>query len=185
MLQRRSIPVFLLALVLLLASCGGKFDAPSTAQPWELLDRIVTAAGEYEARDGAVYLTEALTFRSDNEETALSDSQKSMYYGTLIEAPDFSGVESYAVRTAMDAVATEIAVFKVTDRSAAPTVEAFLQHRIDTLRANAVGYKPEEVEKCDNALIVTRGLYVICICTDINEELLAVAENGILNGMAQ
>ncbi len=174
--MKKIISVILLA-VLLVAStaCGGstgEYDG-ATATAYQLLERMMLTAVEYESRDDAEYLEEGLVYRADSnvEGEFLSDGQKSYYYSTITDEADFSGVLDYALWTATASVSTEMGVFKAADDSAAETIEAFIAARIETLVANAKDYNAEEQHKAENALVARHGDFVVYIVTAINDEL--------------
>ena len=179
----------LLALTILFGACSSSDDKvyDSNASAIDVLNRMVTSANEYEARDGVEYLENGLIYNgaSTVEGEFLSEGQKSMIYGTIAGDPDFSGVADYALWTASDSVATEIGVFKAADKKAAETIAAFIDERINTLMTISKDYKPEEYTKAENALVVTKGLYVIYIVTNINEELEAIADAAIIEKAAE
>jgi len=170
-------------LAAVLASCSssgnGKWESSATA--YDVLERMITSANEYEARDDTEYLEGGLIYRGDSATDGefLTDSQKAYYYGTIEGDPDFSGVLDYALWTATDSVSTEMGVFITSDDKAAETVETFVTERINTLISNAKDYKAEEQKKAENALVAIKGKYVIYIVTNINDELEAMAESAI------
>jgi len=171
----------LLCAAALSCSASGDKKWQSSASAYDVLERMITAANEYEARDDAEYLEDGLIYRGDSTADGefLTDGQKAYYYGTIAGDPDFSGVLDYALWTAVDSVSTEMGVFVTSDDKAAETVEAFVNERIATLTANAKDYKAEEQAKAENALVAVKGKYVIYIVTNINDELEAMAEAAI------
>ena len=122
-MKKNTLLAALLALTLLFGACSSSDDSAydSNAAPIDILNRMITSANEYEARDGVEYLENGLIYNgaSDVEGEFLSDGQKSMIYGTIAGDPDFSGVADYALWTASDSVVTEIGVFKAADKKAA------------------------------------------------------------------
>ena len=187
--KRAAALIAALVMCLLAVSCSSADSGEwnSTATAYDVLERMITSANEYEARDDAEYLEGGLIYRADSDEEGkyLTDSQKSYYYGSVGGDPDFSCVTDYALWTAADSVSTELGVFVVNDGDAADTVKDFVKERINTLRQNALDYKPEEREKADKALITVKGKYVIYIVTNINDELEAMAEDEILEKIAE
>lgn len=153
----------------------------STASAYEVLEKLITAANEYEARDDTEYLEDGLIYRADSDAEGefLTDGQKAYFYSTPEGDPDFSAVSDYALWTTTASASTEMGVFKAADKDAAEVIENFVRERINAMCENAKDYNAEELNKAENALVAVKGLYVIYISTFINEELEAVAETAI------
>jgi len=168
------------------AACSGTFadDAryESAASAYDVLEKLIIAANEYEARDDAEYLEDGLIYRADSDIDGefLTDGQKAYFYSTAEGDPDFSGVSDYALWTAAASSSTEMGVFKAKDKASAEVIESFVRERLNTMCENAEDYNAGELEKAENALVSVKGLYVIYISTFINEELDAVADEAIL-----
>ena len=155
----------------LCAGCGEKDPYPSTATAEEIFTRVMEKAAQCSERDGTEYFGNGLIYVSDGSGKELGDGEKSYYYGTVSEDPDFSCVEQYALWTATDPVSTEFGVFKVARMEDTQTVFDFLKVRTSTLEQNAKDYNAAEYEKAQNALIAYHGRYVYYLVTSINHEL--------------
>lgn len=63
--------------------------------------------------------------------------------------------------------ADEIAMFKVKDKESVVTIRSLIQDRVDDLKIRYKDYKPEEMKKLEDALILDKGNYVfLVVCSD-------------------
>ena len=144
---------FTLALALL-AGCSSQEEAPEGSQeetPSDTLD-LEALAGQ---------LQEEVTFRDSLNR--LDDALMANYYPTL----DLSQVEEYVVYvSASGAPAEEIAFFRVKDAAAASAVEEALDKRVEDQTISFEDYRPDEMVKINNFVVVSGGNYVLAAAAD-------------------
>lgn len=79
---------------------------------------------------------------------------------------DKDAVESYVIyKSASNATAEEIALFKVKDSSQVDAVKQSVETRVTDLHDRFESYVPAEIFKIDNAVIKTSGNYVLLVIT--------------------
>ena len=156
---------------LLLCACGQNDDTSKTDETSQTTSEsgaIVSNASCIEIRDEA-YTKE----RSDPEVHQLYDSKDSVmdeflisgYYGTLLETPDFTKLDSYAIFITDEPVVSEFGVFKASDEMSVDEIKEFCQLRVDALKKKFEGYKPEMVNAAKGSVIGVYGDYVYYIST--------------------
>ena len=80
--------------------------------------------------------------------------------------PDGNAIESHVIyKSASNATAEEIALFKVKDSSQVDAVRQSVENRVTDLHDRFESYVPEEIYKIDNAVIKTSGNYVMLVIT--------------------
>lgn len=108
----------------------------------------------------------------DSEGFVSTVMEKVTYDDEMIEVPektaktlyslDFEGLESYKLYTsATSATANELMVIKVKDNKSIEAAKKSIEARKTDLISLYKDYRPEEMQKLDNAIIVTEGDYVI------------------------
>lgn len=156
---------------LLLCACGQNGDTSKTDETSQTTSEsgaIVSNASCIEIRDEA-YTKE----RSDPEVHQLYDSKDSVmdeflisgYYGTLLETPDFTKLDSYAIFITDEPVVSEFGVFKASSDMTVDEIKEFCQLRVDALKKKFEGYKPEMVNAAKGSVIGVYGDYVYYIST--------------------
>ena len=156
---------------LLLCACGQNGDTSKTDETSQTTSEsgaIVSNASCIEIRDEA-YTKE----RSDPEVHQLYDSKDSVmdeflisgYYGTLLETPDFTKLDSYAIFITDEPVVSEFGVFKASEEMSVDEIKEFCQLRVDALKKKFEGYKPEMVNAAKGSVIGVYGDYVYYIST--------------------
>lgn len=156
---------------LLLCACGQNDDTSKTDETSQTTSEsgaIVSNASCIEIRDEA-YTKE----RSDPEVHQLYDSKDSVmdeflisgYYGTLLETPDFTKLDSYAIFITDEPVVSEFGVFKASEEMSVDEIKEFCQLRVDALKKKFEGYKPEMVNAAKGSVIGVYGDYVYYIST--------------------
>ena len=167
-----SILIVIVSITLLLCSCGGTTETSkeneATSQSNGENGAMISNASCVEMRDEA-YLKE----KSDPEVHQLYDSNEilmdefliSGYYGTLLETPDFTKLDSYAIFITDEPVVSELGIFKAADGMTVEEIKEFCQLRVDALKKKFEGYKPEMVSAAEGAVIGVYGDYVYYIAT--------------------
>lgn len=156
---------------LLLCACGQNDDTSKTDETSQTTSEsgaIVSNASCIEIRDEA-YTKE----KSDPEVHQLYDSKDSVmdeflisgYYGTLLETPDFTKLDSYALFITDEPVVSEFGVFKASEEMSVDEIKEFCQLRVDALKKKFEGYKPEMVNAAKGSVIGVYGDYVYYIST--------------------
>lgn len=110
-------------------------------------------------------LAEALleTVTSDTLSETASDLLPSIYFY------ESDSVESATAYMSSGATACEIAVIQSKDADYTDDVEAFLKTRVDNQSSLYASYNAGEVEKLDDAIIESSGVYtVLCVCDDVD-----------------
>lgn len=84
---------------------------------------------------------------------------------------DPATLESYAIYMSDYATgnADEIAMFQVKDEDQVAAVKALINDRITDLKVRYEDYKPEEMDKLNNAVIVEEGRYIFVIISPNND----------------
>ena len=107
--------------------------------------------------DLAQELMEQLPFTDE-----LAEIKENVIYH--LYALDSEKIEEIKVYLSSGATAEEIAIIKSDDVSA---VEEAVKKRVESKKKDFEGYLPEELEKLEDPVIITRGNYVIlCITSD-------------------
>lgn len=97
-----------------------------------------------------------------------SDSDGERKFAYLSEL-DYSKVEGYFLAYAADGMAYEIAVICLKDKSDASSAEASLREHLNGRISLYKTYEPQQVQRAENALIISRDRCVALImCDDTN-----------------
>lgn len=80
-----------------------------------------------------------------------------------VDPEDVAAVDAYI---GSGATVDEVSVWEGKDDAAAQKIEETLQQRVDQRKEDYADYKPEEVPKLDNAVLVRSGKYVVLCVTD-------------------
>lgn len=159
------------SLALLLSACGQDGEASKSGDASQAASEsttLVSNASCTAIRDDA-YAHE----KADPEVHQLYDSKDdpmdefliSGYYGTLLESPDFTKLDSYAVFITDEPIVSEFGVFKASADMTVDEIKAFCQLRVDALKKKFEGYKPEMVSAANGSVIGVYGDYVYYIST--------------------
>lgn len=141
MTKRNRLLAFLVAGAFLLAGCSKK--EPVVIQPEEAAQAIQE---QVEFKDSLVQA----------DETAAA-----MFYRL-----DDSVAEHAIYISGSGATAEEVAVLKVQEGHEASEVEAIVNKRVEDLKFNFENYRPEEMAKLENPIIVTQGGVVFFVSAD-------------------
>lgn len=166
-----SILLVIASVSLLLCACGQNGETSKTDETSQTTSEsgvVVSNASCIEIRDEA-YLKE----KADPEVHQLYDSKDNVmdeflisgYYGTLLETPDFTKLDSYAVFITDEPVVSEFGIFKASADMTVEEIKEFCQLRIDALKKKFEGYKPEMVNAAKGSIIGVYGDYVYYIST--------------------
>lgn len=79
---------------------------------------------------------------------------------------DAADVEKAAAYVGSGATVDEVSVWEAVDDAGAKNIEQTLADRIEQRIADYADYKPEEVPKLQDAVLVRNGKYVVCCITD-------------------
>ena len=166
-----SILLVIASVSLLLCACGQNGETSKTDETSQTPSEsgvVVSNASCIEIRDEA-YLKE----KADPEVHQLYDSKDNVmdeflisgYYGTLLETPDFTKLDSYAVFITDEPVVSEFGIFKASADMTVEEIKEFCQLRVDALKKKFEGYKPEMVNAAKGSVIGVYGDYVYYIST--------------------
>ena len=166
-----SILLVIASVSLLLCACGQNGETSKTDETSQTTSEsgaLVSNASCIEIRDEA-YLKE----KADPEVHQLYDSKDNVmdeflisgYYGTLLETPDFTKLDSYAVFITDEPVVSEFGIFKASADMTVEEIKEFCQLRVDALKKKFEGYKPEMVNAAKGSVIGVYGDYVYYIST--------------------
>ena len=166
-----SILLVIASVSLLLCACGQNGETSKTDETSQTTSEsgvVVSNASCIEIRDEA-YLKE----KADPEVHQLYDSKDNVmdeflisgYYGTLLETPDFTKLDSYAVFITDEPVVSEFGIFKASADMTVEEIKEFCQLRVDALKKKFEGYKPEMVNAAKGSVIGVYGDYVYYIST--------------------
>ena len=145
MKQRMTILSVLLCALLLTAGCGGSKTISLSASSM------------------ADTLREKVAF-TDQMEKADADTVYALYHLSADQ------VAEQSVYVSTGATAEEIAVFAAKDEAAVKQIEQAVQKRLQTQKDGFADYLPAEMDKLNQAVIVTEGRYVIfCVASDAGQ----------------
>lgn len=92
----------------------------------------------------------------------------------------FDGLEEYSISlSATSATASELSVFRCKDKDALAAAAERVQQRIQEQLANYENYRPDEVFRLQNALVLTEGNYLLFAVSDDNEAIQALFEQAL------
>ncbi len=135
--------------VVLLAGCSGGNEAKNTPSAEEIASRIINTC----AFDEMIKIEDSVLY---NQYTEL----------------DASMLEDCAVYTSTLVLADEVCVLRLKNKSDADAVRAAIDARLSDLTDKFTGYREEEMPKVNNALIETRGTYILMTTTPDSETAL-------------
>ena len=144
----------MIAGMILMAGCGGEEKDGG--------DKAKIDAGALAAKLVADVAFEDQLTKADDD-TAL------MLYGLNADQ-----VVSSVVYVGTGATAEEVAVFEGTDEDSAKAIKELADSRVKSQLEDYKDYKPEEVPKLENAILETKGNYVILCVSGDNETANAV-----------
>lgn len=144
-------------LVLALASCSGK-----------------TAAADFQVQDA---MDDMLAAAPIDDPLTLSEGDMLDFFGIQADS-----MEQFAAVTCANGIsAQEIVLVKAKDEDSAKTVEEKLQNRLDSRKAEAENYLPDQFAIMDQCQVKRDGVYVRLIISP-EEEALAEIYQGYLDG---
>lgn len=120
------------------------------------------------------------SFDADNFVTQVMDNVS--YDDEMIKVPEktaqtlydlsFAGLESYTLYTsATSATANELMVMQVKDSAAEAKAKAAIESRKKDLIALYESYRPDEIKKLNDVLVVTEGGYVVFSVSNDNQKV--------------
>lgn len=166
-MKKRIISIILavLALSLLLVSCSNGSTTSQTQSETTPLKSNASCKAirdeAYSKEKGDVEVHQLY----DNETAPMDEFMISGYYGTILETPDFSKLDSYSIFITDEPIVSEFGVFKATADMSVEEIKAFCQIRVDALKKKFEGYKPDMVEAAANSIVGVYGDYVYYIST--------------------
>ena len=194
--MKRSICIICAALLLLLCACGSsdktettgagttQSEAETTAEskaaettPAETSEEASAEAGisMYDLRKAMLAADPALP-----EMMAVSNSDdKADELFAYLSDLDYSKVDGYFLAYAADGMAYEIAVVALKDEGDVSELKDSLIRHVEGRVNLYKSYAPDQVEKAEDAEIVTNGRYVALIMCDDKEAVKAAFEEGI------
>jgi hypothetical protein len=92
-------------------------------------------------------------------------------------SPDRAADGAYAY--ASSAFADEVTIIRATETDDVEVIKGHLEDRIDRRMQDFNGYKPEEVEKLENAVIDTYGRYVFMVVSENPQDIIDVINEEI------
>ena len=132
--------------VLVLAGCSGGDEPKNTPSAEEIATRIMSTC-------------------SFDEMIKIEDSVLYNQYTELDEGM----LEDAAVYTSTLVLADEVCVLRLKNKSDADAVKAAIETRLADLTDKFTGYREEEMPKITDALIETRGAYILMATTPDQE----------------
>ena len=166
-----SILLVIASVSLLLCACGQNGETSKTDETSQTTSEsgaIVSNASCIEIRDEAYTKEKAdpeVHQLYDSKDNAMDEFLISGYYGTLLETPDFTKLDSYAVFITDEPVVSEFGIFKASADMTVDEIKEFCQLRVDALKKKFEGYKPEMVNAAKGSIIGVYGDYVYYIST--------------------
>ncbi len=88
-------------------------------------------------------------------------------------------IDTYVVYVSSGATTEEIALFKASDEDKAKDVMASIQTRISDQKESYSTYRPEELTRLDDSVLVQRGQYIILCISDNRDKALEVIDDYI------
>ena len=118
----------------------------------------------------AADMVEATTF--DEAPVKVSESYASNHY-------DLTGVESCVIyRNASGGKAEECSIFKAKDADSVETVKSMLESHLEDQKTAFENYVPAEIYKLDNAVLTTKGNYVMLVVASDGSQAEAVFDKA-------
>ena len=116
-------------------------------------------------------LTTAIDFSASNMQKQTEAALNNYYY------IDPNTLENYSIYMSDYATgnADEIAMFQVKEEDQAAAIKALINDRINDLKVRYEDYKPEEMDKINNAVIMEKGNYIFVVISpnaDMAKEVL-------------
>ena len=131
-----------MAFISLFAGCSGKSEEAVEINIQDTVDAVFEAAGFSE------------------ELVKLEDDVLTNSYVLL----DKDKVEEYAVYVSGSmGTPEELAIFKAVDEESVKGIREAVDRRVEDLKLNFEDYRPDEMPKIDNAVIVEKGNYVMLV----------------------
>lgn len=147
----------------LLAACGGE-DDPSPTQSPAASDHIEKTVAPADLMDSLVAADPSLP---EMDRITDRDEDAELQFAVLSDL-DYEKVEGYAQAFAADGqLADEISVILFRSAADLPAAEQSARERLAARREVYAAYAPREADRLDDAVIFTRGRYlVVIICND-------------------
>ncbi len=143
---RKIVGALLVATMVVLAGCGGNKQQ---------------AAVDIVAADAAATLVEQGGFSDTKALISLSDNLVDSFYAMN------DAVKEYAIYIdGSGGTAREVAVLKTADAKDIAKAREVLNSRLETLKREFQNYRPEEMKKIDNPVIVEQGNVVFMVLSD-------------------
>jgi len=145
-------------LLLALTACEGK-------EVGSVTDIVKGVLEDNEMTSGSVYTSESTVAGEYLDEDMIAS-----YYGSIVDAPDFSLIEEYCVYIddKNPLLQTEIGIFKVIDSKNNSMIKEFIERRRDGILENARNYPSVDTEPFDNIVIETVGSYTYYVAVKEN-----------------
>lgn len=174
-----------MALALTMCSCAGK-DSSVTTEPAggtsAQMQENTQKQGETQDLKACGEIVDEIlkkvTDTHNNTRTVYGEETYDRYFDYLYKA-DIDKIDDGAFAYASEAYADEITVVHFKDEADAKAFKSRLSDRIERRKQDFNGYKPEEVNKLDNAQILVEGSYAVMAVAD-NAEGIIEAFKSIL-----
>ena len=168
----------LLTLLLVFSGCKGSETAETASQTGADTTAETTAKTKlslYDLRKDMLAADPSMP-----EMTAVSsvDEKADALFAYLSDL-DYSKVEGYYLAYAADGTAYEVAVVVLKERSDVSELENSLRKHVEGRVNLYKSYAPEQVERAENAEIVSSGRYVALIMCGDQAAVRSVFENGV------
>lgn len=118
----------------------------------------------------------------DSKDNVMDEFMVSSYYGTLLESPDFTKLDSYAIFITDEPVVSEFGIFKASEDMTVDEIKAFCELRVDALKKKFEGYKPEMVSAAEGSVIGVFGDHVYYISTMENNSAIEALIKAKISG---
>lgn len=150
-----------LAGIFAVAFCGG--CAQKTTQPKEI-------QSPEKCKDIMEELLEGADSISTDTKLFYGEEKYEEFFEYLYET-SYDRVSDGAYAYASEAVADELTIIHANEEKDVKVIRGHLEERVERRMSDFMGYKPDEVEKLENAIIFVEGQYILMVVCDDPEEI--------------
>lgn len=109
--------------------------------------------------------------------TFLAKAEESIVFNLYPLEKD--AIDAYAVYVSSGATTEEIAIFKASDEDKTKDMMTSIQTRISDQKESFSTYRPEELPRLEDSVLVQRGQYIILCISDNRDKALEVIDDFI------
>lgn len=123
-------------------------------------------------------ILEEVTDTNNDTRMYYEDDKYEEYFEYLYDT-SYKRIDDGAFAYASSSYADEITVLHASEEDDIKTVQKHLEDRIDRRMSDFNGYKPEEVDKLENAIIKVSGKYILMVVADNPQAVVNAFVNSV------